>query len=240
MNAAATSLWITDYYNHRIRHVSLTSGIITTVAGNGVAVAVHADVANATSSTVVTPHFLALHEPTNRLYFTEAQAHRVRYLALMNGTLHTVLGNTTSGMWGDGGFARAAGTIFPSFVFVEPLASGLPQVWVVDNVRTRIRRINAQGTICTVLGDAVNGTAPCSDRWRSSIQGTSYYRVVVDAESALWAVTAETSSVLRITADGNVSTIAGTGVAGWSGDFGPASSARLHYPLDVWVSPSLK
>ncbi|RYE82938.1 MAG: hypothetical protein EOO65_04720, partial [Methanosarcinales archaeon] len=165
VNAAATSLWIADTLNHRIRHVNLTTGIIVTVAGNGSNVTVHAAVADALLSSVVFPRTLALHEPTQRLYFVESPAHRVRYLDLLSSTLYTVLGNTTNGTWGDGGYAREAGAYAPLSVFVEPHVSGLPHLWIVDNVRTRIRRIDTQGIICTVVGDVGNGAVPCSDRW---------------------------------------------------------------------------
>jgi hypothetical protein len=144
--------------------------------------------------------------------------HRVVRVAA-DGTLTTVAGTGTAGFSGDGGPATSAQLNAPAKVVA--LAGG--GFLVVDTGNNRIRRVDTTGAITTVAGPA-GLAAP---------QG-----VAVRSDGAL--VIADTGSqrVLELGTDGALRTIAGTGVQGFSGDGGPATSAQLNAPRAVALGPA--
>ena len=100
------NLYFSDASNHRIRKISLASGIITTVAGNGFQ-GFSGDTGLATAASLDTPTFVAA-DGLGNIFFVDSKNYRVRWIA-SNGTINTVAGVGTQATFGDGGFAFLAG-----------------------------------------------------------------------------------------------------------------------------------
>ncbi|MFF7365270.1 RICIN domain-containing protein [Streptomyces sp. NPDC008125] len=220
------SLYISDYSNHRIRKVT-TDGKIGTVAGNGVAGS-RGDNGPAVSAQLNSPRQIAV-DRADTLYVVDTGNHRVRKITA-DGTISAVAGTGSPGFSGDGGLATAAKLNTPLGVAVD--GSGV--VYVTDYGNLRVRKVTPDGTISTVAG---NGTAgPKGDGGPAvSAQLKNPHGVAVDGAGALYIADADNHRVRKVTSDGTISTVAGTGSAGFDGDGGPAAAAKLNLPLAVVV-----
>lgn len=107
-------------------------------------------------------------------------------------------------------------------------------VYIADAGNHRVREITTDGMISTVAGTGTAGSngdgGPAVSAQLSRPRG-----VAVDSAGALYIADAGDHRVRKITADGKISTIAGTGTAGFDGDDGPTASARLNRPSGVAV-----
>ncbi|MFH9266684.1 RICIN domain-containing protein [Streptomyces sp. NPDC017546] len=220
------ALYISDYSNHRIRKVT-TDGKISTIAGNGAAGS-RGDNGPAVSAQLNCPRQIAV-DGAGTLYVVDTGNHRVRKITA-DGTISAVAGTGSKGFSGDGGLATAAKLNTPLGVAVD----GTGVVYVTDYGNLRIRKITTDGTISTVAG---NGTAgPGGDGGPAvSAQLKNPHGVAVDDAGVLYIADADNHRVRKVTPDGTISTVAGTGTAGTGGDDGPATSAKLNLPLAVAV-----
>ncbi len=146
---AAGDLYIADTDNHRIRRVD-TSGIITTVAGEGVAGSA-GDGGPATSARLDSPHELAF-DAAGNLYIADTNNHRIRRVDT-SGTITTFSGTGSEGLSGDGGAATSAMLDNPEGVAVD--SSG--NVYIGDTDNHSIRKVDASGTITTFAGSGIPG-----------------------------------------------------------------------------------
>src|SRR5579883_1383421 len=134
---AAGNLYIAEYYGHRVRKVSVTTGILTTVAGSG-APGYSGDSGPATSATLDYPDGIAFDRAGN-LYIADSGNYAIRKVTAASGLISTIAGNGVSGYSGDGGPARQAG-----FGSVDGLAvDSLGNVYVSDAAAFRVRKITA-------------------------------------------------------------------------------------------------
>ena len=153
----AGNLYIADSTNHRIRKVD-TSGIITTVAGNG-DVGFSGDGGPAISAQLDTPEGVAVDRAGN-LYISDSRNHRVRRVDA-SGIIITVAGTGATGRFnggfsGDDGPATSAQLYGPQGLAVD----GAGDLYIADRNNHRIRRVDASGTITTVAGTGENGPLP--------------------------------------------------------------------------------
>ncbi|QNP66223.1 RICIN domain-containing protein [Streptomyces genisteinicus] len=220
------TLYFSDYSNHRIRSIT-TDGRISTVAGTGVA-GFRGDNGPALAAQLNCPRELAV-DGSGTLYVVDAGNHRVRKITA-DGTISTVAGNGTPGFAGDGGPATAARLNLPLGVAVD----GTGAVYVAEYHNHRVRRIAADGTISTVAGTGAAGFRGDGGPATSALLNRPY-SVDVDGAGALYVADAENHRIRKIAADGTISTVAGDGTAGFAGDGGPATAARLNLPLGVAV-----
>jgi uncharacterized protein (TIGR03437 family) len=225
---ASGNLDIADTYNHRIRKVS-TGGTITTVAGNG-AYKFSGDGGPATSASLYEPSGVAL-EASGNLYIADG-GHRIRKVSA-GGTISTVAGNGIQGFSGDGGPATSASLAGPSGVAVE--ASG--NLYIADTHNSRIRKVSPAGIITTVAGNGVprfsGDGAPATS---ASLLGPQ--AVALDASGNLYIADEFNNRIRKVSPAGIITTVAGNGVQGFSGDGGPATSASLHWPAGAAVDAS--
>ncbi|MET9804489.1 RICIN domain-containing protein [Streptomyces sp. NPDC006368] len=223
---SAGALYISDYSNHRIRKVT-TDGKISTFAGNGSA-GTRGDNGPAVSAQLNCPRQIAV-DRAGTLYVVDTGNHRVRKITA-DGTISAVAGTGSPGFSGDGGLATAAKLNTPLGVAVD----GTGVLYVTDYGNCRVRKIAADGTISTVAG---NGSAgPGGDGGPAvSAQLNNPHGVAVDGAGVLYIADADNHRVRKVAADGTISTVAGTGSAGFGGDDGPATSAQLNLPLAVVV-----
>lgn len=163
------------------------------------------------------------------VYVADWGFHRIRKIAA-NGIISTLAGNGDGAFAGDGAAATSASLRYPQSVCVS--AAGT--VYIADTGNRRIRKVQG-GVISTVAG---NGNAAAGT---DGVQATSSalndpQDVCVDTDGTLYIADAANHRVRKVAVDGTITTVAGTGVAGFSGDGGEATSAQLFYPYDVEVS----
>jgi hypothetical protein len=216
----AGNLYIADDYSAVIRKVS-TNGIITTFAGTGTP-GFSGDHGPATSAQLTSPSGLAV-DAEGSLYISDLN-NRVRKVS--NGLITTVAGNGKRGSSGDGGPATNAELNSPSGLAVD--AAG--NIYIADR-SNRVREIS-NGVITTVAG---NGTSGFSGDGGPAVnaQLTSPSGVAVDAEGNLYIT--ERGNRIRQVSNGVITTVAGTGMPGFSGDGGPATGALLTTPTGLAV-----
>jgi uncharacterized protein (TIGR03437 family) len=212
---AAGYLYIADLGNSRVRRVA-PDGAISTVAGNG-SKGSAAEGVTATQAPLLTPRNVAV-DSVGNLYISEFEGHRVRRVSL-DGKMSTVAGDGVAGLGGDNGLATVAQLSYPAGLAVDSAGA----VYVADSGNGRIRKILPSGSITTVLG----ATAATALETPTA--------VAVDSAGTLFVV--DSAVVVRSrTASGAWINYAGTGVAGFGGDGGPATAARLTSPRDVAAS----
>ena len=147
---SAGNLFVADTRNHRVRRISLASGLIATVAGTGTE-GFSGDNGPATAAGIDSPAGLAF-DGANNLYLADTRNHRVRRVAAATGTITTVAGAQGGpglpAFAGDGGPAVSASLALPRGLSVDNSGS----VYVADSANQRIRRIAPDGAIATVSG----------------------------------------------------------------------------------------
>lgn len=138
-------------------------------------------------------------------------------------------------MAGSGGGAAAlqAGFKNPSGVCVD--ASG--NLYIADSFNNRIRKVAPSGAVSTVAGTGQPGYA--GDGGPAAAASLKRpYGVAVDASGNLFIADSYNNVVRRVAANGIITTVAGTGAAGYSGDGGPAARAQLNRPESLAVDAS--
>jgi uncharacterized protein (TIGR03437 family) len=198
------NLFIGDGDNDRVRDIS-ANGNVTTVAGNGQYYYAGEGVP-ALTSPVRGGGNLAIDKSGN-LYYSDPLGSRVRKISA--GVINTVAGSGIAGFSGDGGPALQATLNNPLNLTLD--ATG--NLYIADYLNQRVRRVAQDGTISTYaqLPGFVRG-------------------LVFDAAGNLYASDESNSTVYRIDTTGRQTVFAGTGSAGFSGDGGPATQAKLNAP----------
>jgi hypothetical protein len=223
---SAGDLYIADRVNNRVREVSAVTGIITTVAGNGTA-GYSGDGDGALGAQLNAPRGVAL-DSTGNLYIGDTGNNVIRKVSA--GIITTVAGNGTAGYSGNGGLATNAQLNSPRGIALDRLSN----LYIADQNNNVVREVNAgTGNIATVAG---NGTAGFSgDGWfATAAQLHSPDAVFVDGSGNLYIADNANNRVRRVAAATLfITTVAGNGMGGYSGDGGPATAAQLSAPRGV-------
>ena len=232
---SAGNLYVADTQNNRIRKIT-ADGVISTVAGNGTA-GYLGDGGPATAASLNLPFSVAI--DSGGLYIADRSNRRIRRVTA-DGLINSIAGNGYESFSGDGGLAPAAQFNFPKSIAMD----GAGNLYVADTQNHRLRRISASGEIATVAGtgEGINttGTGPRNGDGGPAIAaqlGTngSYFNIAVDGIGNVYLADPGLNRVRKITLDGVINTIAGTGNRGFSGDGGLATTANLAGPSDVAV-----
>ena len=225
---AAGNLFIADQYNQRVRRVDI-NGSITTVAGDGYEGnnGYTGDGGAATNASLAYPSGVAM-DAAGNLYIADTEDQLIPRVDT-NGIITTVAG----GGWyelGDGGAATNAGLGAPGSVVLD--AAG--NLYVADQDNNRIRKVAANGSITTVAG---NGSGSYSgDGGAATNAGLDDpASVAVDAAGNLYIADSYNNRIRKVGTNGLITTVAGNGALGCSGDGGAATNASLDYPQDVVV-----
>ena len=218
----AGNLYIADYGNNLVRKVT-PDGFITTVAGNG-SVGHGGDGGLATSAQLDAPYGIAV-DGAGNLYIVNHFGHRIR-LVTANGRITTLAGNGTGGYSGDGGPASLAEMYEPEDVAVDVAGN----LYVTDSHNGLIRKVSPTGMIGTVVGGSTGDGSPAV-----FAQLYSAFGLAKDASGNLYAADYADHRIRKIAPNGTISTVAGNGTQGYSGDGGPATAAQLYQPWDVAV-----
>ena len=226
----ADNLYLTDRNTHRIFRIDRQSGAVTTVAGNREFGYRYDDVA-ATEASLSTPVGVALDREGN-LYFVEQSSRRVRRVDAKTGQVATVAGSGRTGFSGDGGPATEAAFEVPFDVAVDRRGN----LFIADTGNHRIRRVDAgTGRISTFAG---NGTGGFGGDGGPAIKAGLHdpFSVTLDRSGNLYIADRGNHRIRRVGGRNRViTTVAGNGRRGFSGDGGPAGKASLADPFDVAV-----
>jgi len=202
-------------------------GVLTTVAGTGTN-GFGSDNTQAVTTNISRPIRMTI-DAAGNLYFADLNNNRVRRVTA-NGVITTVAGNGFPGFSGDNGPATSAQLNNPLGVALDRNGNLL----IADSGNQRIRRVNAAtGVITTIAG---TGEAGFSGDGGAAINAriSSPENVFADRDNNIFIADFGNHRIRRIANNGGtISTAAGTGTSGFSGDGGPATAANLSSPTDV-------
>ena len=220
------NIYIDEVNDGRIRKIDIATGIITTYAGNGT-MGYGGDGGPATSAMLYAPQDICLDKKGN-LYIADYYNNRVRKVNT-SGIITTFAGNGISGSSGDGGLADTAR--------VEAMGIGIDDtgnIYIADASFGRLRKVDTFGFISTIAGTGVVGNNGDGGPALSAQIEATFVRV--DKSGNIYLTTAYLVETIRkIDVSGIITTIAGNGTAGFSGDGGPATAAELNNPNSLTI-----
>ena len=171
------------------------------------------------------PYGVAL-DGAGNLYIADTWNHRIRKVDADTGVITTVAGDGTFGFGGDGGPATAAQLDRPRGVALD----GAGNLYIADSANHRIRKVDSAGVITPVAGDGGyggdGGAAVAARLWSPS-------GVALDGAGNLYIADRFNHRIRKVDSAGVISTVAGNGREGYSGDGGPATAAQLNTPYSV-------
>ena len=222
----AGNLYIADTLNYRIRRVD-TEGTITTFAGTGEK-GNSGDGDPAIQTLLNNPYDVAV-DTNGNLYIADTSNHRILRVDIA-GTITTFAGTGDRGFSGDGGPAVQALLNDPYGVAVDTDGN----LYIADTLNQRIRRVDTEGTIATFAGTGDRGFSgdggPAVQALLDRPRG-----VAADTDGNLYIADTLNQRIRRVDTEGTITTFAGTGNRGFSGDGGPAVAARLNFPTRLAV-----
>lgn len=224
---AAGDLYVADATGHRVRRVTTATGIISTVAGTGVSGST-GDGGPATAATLATPVDVTF-DAAGNLLVADYGAHVIRRVA-PGGTITTVAGTAgVAGYAGDDGPASGALLRQPAGLDVD--AAG--NVYVADMGNNAVRRIDPNGVITTIAGGKPGSLGDGGPARSARLRTPADVAVAPDGSYVI--ADYGNHKIRKVDAAGTISTVAGTGTAGYSGDGGPATSATLNGPTGIEI-----
>jgi uncharacterized protein (TIGR03437 family) len=223
------SLYISDTNNARVRQIA-TGGSISTVAGNGTP-GYAGDTGPAVGARLSNPTGLAF-DPSGNLYIADTANDNVRSVA-PSGVIATFAGNGTScGFGAEGNPATLTPLCSPQGV-VADLAGN---TYIADTRHNLVIMVDPAGNIQTVAGNGTAGEAGAGNTaWGELYQPQG---VALDSAGNLYIADTQNHRIRMLAPGGAISTIAGTGTPGFSGDGGAAAAAELNAPSEVALDPS--
>lgn len=231
------NLFIADSASNTIREVPAGTGLITAALMTNTATNPGAHV-SLVSSVSTSPSFnhptsLAL-DPSGNLYVLDQTSSAIHRVSASTGTLALVAGSPLghSGYSGDNGLATAAQLSSPSGMAFDPSGN----LFIADTGNHRIREVAAStGVISTVAGTGTAGFSGDGGLATAALL-SSPSAIAADSKGNLYIADSATSTVRKIDAHtGVISTVAGTGAAGFSGDGAAATAAQLNSPQGITV-----
>ena len=218
------NVFVADTWNNSIRKIT-TAAVVTTLAGQ---TSIGSVDGTGNAARFNEPWGVAADRPGN-IYVADAGNHTIRKIT-SNGTVSTLAGSAgASGS--DDGMGSAARFNFPEDVAVD----GSGNVYVADSGNDLIRKITSDGTVSTLAGSA--GASGSADGMGSAARFYSPQGVAVDGSGNVYVADSRNFTIRKITADGTVSTLAGSaGVSGFAD--GTGTAARFSSPEGVAVDGS--
>lgn len=209
---------------NRLRKIDSRSGVITTLAGDGIR-GYLGDGGRATDARMNVPRGIFV-DQSGHVYFADQSNHIIRRVDARTGIITTIAGNGLGGYSGDGGPASRAALNTPRDVYVDKAGN----VYFSDTFNHRVRRVDFQGIITTVAG---NGEAGFAGDGNIAIDARLNVPIGVsgDGDGNLYIADRDNGRIRKVTPDGLISTFAG----GFIGDGKPAVEAALSFPSDVFV-----
>ncbi len=222
------NVYIADYTNNRIRKVG-ADGIISTIAGNGT-IGYSGDGGDATAAQLKYPYGVAVDNSGN-VFIADAN-YRIRKVS-SDGMITTAVGSGVDGHSGDGGSATDALIYAPRGIAVDNDGN----LYIAETGNNCIRKVTAAGIISTIAGVAGKSTFGYSGDGGPATAAQLYHpmSVAVDGGGNVYILDSRSERVRKVTPAGIISTIAGTGDYGYSGDGGPATAAQIGTPSGIAI-----
>jgi uncharacterized repeat protein (TIGR01451 family) len=221
------NLYIVDNFNFRVRKID-TSGVITTIAGNGFN-GYSGDGGPATAASIEVGAQGVAVDASGNVLIADYNNCAIRKVNT-SGIITTAVGGVC-GYSGDGGPASAATLGGP----LDPTFDSSGNLFFIDSENCAVRKVNTSGIITTVAGNGTCGFSgdggPATSATFNAISG-----IALDAAGNLYLADSVNNRVRKVNTSGIVTTIAGDGTGGFSGDGGPATAAALFAPGDVEVN----
>jgi trimeric autotransporter adhesin len=228
----AGNIYIADDDNNVIRVIN-TSGIISVFAGTYMSIfgGYSGDGGPATDAEINEPGGICT-DSSGNIFIADYANNAIREVNT-SGIISTVAGTGFHGYSGDGGPATAAELYNPEGVFVDKYGN----ILIADLRNCRIREINTAGIISTIAGNGQYGyTGDGVPATATEIN--SCYSMCVDTVGNIIIMDGHNDRIRKINTSGIISTIAGIGYQGYSGDGGPATAAELYEPLSICFDAS--
>jgi sugar lactone lactonase YvrE len=219
------SLYISDQQNNCIRKVS--NGIIARVAGSTIS-GYSGDGGLAINAKLDWPEGISLNS-AGTLFIADTPNHRVRQLST-NGLIATFAGNGNSNESGDGGAATNAALLYPTSVAVDCMGN----LFIADS-GGYVRKVDTNGVITTVAGILNDAGYSGDGGAATNALLNSPLGVAVDSVGNLFIADWGNQRIRRVDVNGLITTFAGNGNVGFSGDGSVATNAMLHFPMGMAV-----
>nr|MDP8943590.1 hypothetical protein [Actinomycetota bacterium] len=223
------NLFIADTENNRVRKVN-SSGTISLVAGNGTA-GYSGDGGAATSAELHAPTDVLV-DAAGNVFVADSLNDRVRKVDPA-GTITTVAGTGVGGYSGDGGPATSARLSTPAGLALDSDGN----LYIADSINDVVRKVDGAGVIQTVAGNGSFGYSGDGGP-ATSAELHRPYDLAIDTAGSLHIADSLNDAVRKVDTSGTITTVAGTGAYGYSGDGGPATAAKLAAPEGVAVDGS--
>ncbi len=220
----ANGAYFSDARNNVVRKVA-TSGVITTFAGTGTG-GYAGDGGPASAARLRGPGGIAT-DAIGNIYIADSRNNVVRKVDT-NNIITTIAGTGTAGYTGDGGAATAAQLRIPVGVAVD----GAGNIYISDSRNQVIRKINTTGIISTIAGNNTTGytgdggPATAAQLWTP-------LGIAVKSNGTLFIADSRNNVIRQVDTAGGITTFAGNGMIGYTGDGGLATAANLYMPNDV-------
>lgn len=225
---SAGDLYIADWNNNRVRKVS-ASGIITTVAGGG---SIFTPGGTATQFFLNAPTAVVLDSQGNLLIGSNQSSGGVPtdsdkvFKVTQEGTITLFAGGNSALSFGNGNLGDNGPATSAAFSVGGLAIDASDNLYIADVINNRIRKVTQTGIITTVAGG--NTSNYSGDGGPATAAGLNLpFGVAVDEAGSLYIADSRNYRIRKVTPDGTITTIAGTGAPGFSGDGGPAASAAI-------------
>jgi sugar lactone lactonase YvrE len=230
-------LLLSCWHNSKVKRLDFTTGMVTNIAGTGFR-GFGGDGGQGNTATLDLPSSTVVDSQGN-VYISDQANFRLRRLD-PSGILTTICGTGTAGYSGDGGpplLARIRSPVGQSAAPAGRLAiDSQDRIYIADTSNHAIRRLDADGMIRTIAGTGQAGYTG-DDGPATAARLNTPSDVAVGSDGMIYIADTMNHAVRRVTPDGVITTIAGTGIAGFSGDGGLARAAKLNRPYAVAVAP---
>ncbi len=223
----AGNLYISDGQQIRVRKVTMSTGLISTVAGNGTW-GFSGDGGPATAAEISPPSGIFV-DNAGDVYFVDQQNSRIREVNT-SGIINTVAGNGVNGFSGDGGPATAAEFSDPTGIVLDSYGN----MYIADNNNDDVRVINANSGIITEYAGIVGHGGYSGNGGPATAAEISGEQLAIDGSNNLYI--ASGFGIQEVNFNTHIITgVAGIGVYGFSGMGGPATAAEFEYSYGVAV-----